>query len=76
MKISPKITKLISFIKEPIVYAYKEEDKWYIKDLNGYSKDDNLLVMGISQLFEFLAGNYDKNLKYIIVTKHFHEEIN
>lgn len=54
-KVLPHIIKAIRR-KSNTVMAYKENGKWYIKDLNGYSKEANELVDGIPQLIEHFVG--------------------
>lgn len=46
-----RLFKLFNTIK-----AYKDNGLWYVKDLNGFSKEDNLFVMGVPELIESIAG--------------------
>jgi hypothetical protein len=62
-RILPKTLKFIIKNKKPIITAYKEDNKWYVKDFNGYSKNANELVDGVPELIQFLVGKEISKVK-------------
>ncbi len=45
-----KVLRLVKF--SPSFVAYKDEDSWFVQDLNGFSKQDNELVLGVPEFLE------------------------
>jgi len=53
-----KLLRLVKFSSSFI--AYKEEDRWFVQDLNGFSKQDNELVLGVPEFLERFMPNSTK----------------
>ena len=58
-----KILRLVKFTNS--IKAYREEDRWFVKDMNGFSKDDNELVLGVPEFIEKYGG---QNAELIRIT--------
>ena len=57
LEISKLFRKMIRLFRLfNVVKAYKDKGLWYVKDLNGFSKEDNLFVMGVPELIEGVVG--------------------
>lgn len=71
LQIKRKMNKVLPHVAKAIrksnnkVKAYKENGKWYINDMNGYSKEANELVDGMPQLIEHFVG---KETQYVSIT--------
>jgi hypothetical protein len=36
--------------------VYREEDRWFVQDENGFSKQENELIAGVPELLESIVG--------------------
>lgn len=49
---------------------YREGNRWYVNDTNGYSKEENELVAGIPEIIYLATGNPDiQSARAIISTE-------
>jgi hypothetical protein len=62
-----KILRIIKTNNE--VMAYKENGCWYVDDNNGFSKEDNMLVLGVPELIERLVGREARKVCITYKTK-------
>jgi hypothetical protein len=53
----PPIIKLLRFKRKPVARAYREGNRWYAKDFNGFSKSAMELVGGITEIIMEMAGH-------------------
>ena len=52
----PTLVRAVRFRRKLRVRAYREVNRWFVSDFNGYSKYANELVAGVPEIIQLLAG--------------------